>query len=205
MNFEIRRIELNCVHPSNLKIQFTHPDTKIDFGAIGKGYALDRVGQFLEDTHVQDYLIHGGHSSLLARGDHNRIGGWPVGIGNPLFTDQRLGTIVLQDCAMSTSGSNIQFYRHQGKRYGHILNPKTGWPVEGALSVTVIAPTSAEADALSTAFYAMGEERTREFCNENPSIGAIVVPFPKGGRTVKPCVFNIPKNLVFWDESQIQN
>ena len=94
------------------------------------------------------------------------IPGWPVGIGNPLFTEKRLGTLLLCDQAMATSGSNIQFFRHEGKRYGHILDPRTGWPVDGMLSVTVLAPSAALADALSTAFFVMGVEKARQLLRE---------------------------------------
>ena len=101
---------------------------------------------------------------------------------------------------MSTSGSNIQYFRSQGRRYGHILDPRTGWPAEGLLSVTVIAPTAAEADALSTAFYVMGLEIALAWCDNHPLIGAILIPHPTQGRRLAPVVHNIPADMLFFEE-----
>ncbi|MCA9073980.1 MAG: FAD:protein FMN transferase, partial [Planctomycetaceae bacterium] len=169
-----------------------------DLGAIGKGYAIDRAVEHLTRERIDDFLVHGGHSSLRAVGDHHGQGGWPVGIKNPLFTEKRYATLLLADRAMSTSGSNIQYFRHEGRRYGHILDPRTGWPAEGLLSVTVLAPTAAEADALSTAFYVMGLEKAREYCNNQDEIGAILVPPPTRGRTLEPVVVNVPDECLFF-------
>ncbi len=169
-----------------------------DLGAIGKGYAIDRAADHLSREGVDDFLVHGGHSSLRAVGDHHGQGGWPVGIKNPLFTEKRYATLLLDDRAMSTSGSNIQYFRHEGRRYGHILDPRTGWPAEGLLSVTVLAPTAAEADALSTAFYVMGLEKAVESCHNRSEIGAVFVPAPQGRSTLEPVVVNIPSYRLFF-------
>ena len=83
---------------------------------------------------------------------------WPVGLRNPLLPHERLGTLMFCDQALSTSGSNVQYFRHAGERYGHILDPRTGWPPSHLLSVSVVAPTAAVADALSTAFFVAGVE-----------------------------------------------
>lgn len=98
---------------------------------------------------------------------------------------------------MSTSGAGIQFFRHEGKRYGHILDPRTGMPAENVLSVTVLAPTAAEADALSTAFFVMGLEKTAEYCDTHPEIGVMLVPPPLTGRQLKVHTFNLPQQTLF--------
>ena len=185
-------------------IRFDRDGTELNLGGIGKGYALDQVRQCLVESGGPDaWLVHGGHSSLLARGEHNATGGWPVGIGNPLFTDRRLGTILLRDQAMATSGSNVQFFRQGGRRYGHILDPRTGWPVEGILSVSVVAADAATADALSTAFFVLGVENTRRCCDNLGDVGAVVIPFPQRGRLVQPVVMGIPDEQLFWDTDQV--
>jgi len=144
---------------------------------------------------------------MIARGDHYGQGGWPVGIRNPLFTDRRFATLLLRDGSMSTSGSNIQYFRHAGRRYGHILDPRTGWPAEQVLSVTVLAPNAAEADSLSTAFYVMGLENTLQWCDNHPEIGVLIVPKPVGCRRLEPVVRNIPDDVLFLhpdeDEKQL--
>lgn len=193
--------------PKKNHISFSQPGLILDPGAIGKGYALDVAADLIlaHSAHPESFLLHGGHSSLLARGGHNGHRGWPIGIGNPLFTEKRLGTLLLRDQAMATSGSNIQFFRYEGKRYGHILDPRTGWPVDGMLSVTVLAPSGAIADALSTAFFVMGVEKALECCEKWPEIGAILIPFPAHGRKVRPEVTGIPPEQIVWDPDQVDN
>ena len=194
------------IDESAATVKFGHPRLQLDPGAIGKGFALDDAADWLasRDDGPADFLLHGGHSSLLARGRHGGHDGWPVGLGNPLLTAQRMATVLLRDQAMGTSGSNIQFFRHGGRRYGHILNPETGWPAEGMLSVTVFAASAAVADALSTAFFAIGAEKAVECCRQMPEIGCILTPMPERGTLLHPLVFGIPADRIFWDESQVQ-
>ncbi len=191
--------------PETREVSLPTPGLSLDPGAIGKGYALDRTIHIIEEASSApaDFMIHGGRSSVVARGEHNGLPGWPVGIGNPLLTKRRLGTVILNNQAMSTSGSNTQFFRCDGRRYGHILNPRTGWPVDGMLSVTVLATSAAVADAVSTAFFVLGVEKAVECCDNWSEIGAILVPFPEKGARVKPVVVGIPEEQLFWDEGQV--
>jgi FAD:protein FMN transferase len=159
-------------------VHFARPGLKVNLGSIGKGYALDRCADLLAETGIHDFLLHGGNSSVLARGAHGSLApqqGWAVGVRNPLRPDRRLGQVFLRDRALATSGSGTQFFVHEGRRYGHIIDPRSGWPAEDMLSVSVLAPTAAEADALSTAFYVMGLEATREYCERRPEIAAILL------------------------------
>jgi len=191
------RVRLDTAHGT---VAFEAAGVGLDLGAIGKGYAVDCAASLLRNEGVERFLLHGGLSSLYAAGEHDDQPGWPVGIKNPLFTDRSYATILLRDQGMSTSGSNIQFFRHQGRRYGHVLDPRTGWPAEGLLSVTVVAPTAEEADALSTAFYVMGLENARTYCDNHSQIGAILIPHPRRGGRLEPVVCNIPEgDLIFPD------
>ncbi len=185
-------------------VRFDQADVELNLGGIGKGFALDRMAEQLLENGLGKFLLHGGRSSVLARGDHNSVGGWPVGIGNPLFTDRRLGTLLLRDQALSTSGSNIQYFRHQGQRYGHILDPRTGWPVEGQLSVTVVAESAAVADALSTAFFVLGVEKAAACCHHLPGVGAILTPQPESSRRVRPVVIGISDEQIFWETDEVE-
>ncbi|GAB5443933.1 MAG: FAD:protein FMN transferase [Fuerstiella sp.] len=198
-----QNIELN---EAELTVRFRRSGLLLDPGAIGKGFALDEAAEWLpklEDAPAS-YLLHGGHSSLLARGVHNNQDGWPVGIGNPLFTKKRLGTVLLKDQAMSTSGSNIQFFRVGTRRYGHILDPRTAWPTEGMLSATVFAESAAIADALSTAFFVLGVEKAVKCCDNLRGVGAILIPFPERGKQVTPTIIGVPSERIFWDEQQVR-
>ena len=158
-------------------LRFLREGVEINLGGIGKGYALDRCSEQLVDAGVGDYLFHAGNSSVLARGNNagRAEGGWSIGVRNPLKPEQYLGELILRDRSLSTSGSGTQYFLHEGKRYGHILDPRTGWPAEGVLSTTVVAPTAAESEALSTAFYVLGSERTRNWCDDHSQIGCLML------------------------------
>ncbi|HUE72666.1 MAG TPA: FAD:protein FMN transferase [Pirellulaceae bacterium] len=212
-------------------VRFARLGIELNLGAIGKGYALDRAAAHLESQGVGDFLIHGGASSVLARGSRDagrgsgfRVQGseergqrsevrgqetgdreqetggsgqqanpqseirnpqstaWLVALKHPLKPDERLAEFTLQNQALGTSGSGTQFFHYQGKRYGHILDPRTGWPADKVLAATVIAPTAALADALSTAFYVGGIELAEAYCQSHPEISALlVIPAARSG------------------------
>jgi thiamine biosynthesis lipoprotein len=197
-------------HPSPLpKGEGTEQDTSVSFdragvelnlGSIGKGYALDRATEILNEHDLTEWLIQGGHSSVVARGGHNGLPGWPVGLRNPLLPQRRLGTILLCDQALATSGTAVQHFRFEGKRYGHIIDPRTGWPVDTMLSVTVLAPTAAEADALSTAFFVGGVEIAERYCHNHRSVSALLIPPPVGGQRLEPVNLGIPPEQLFWND-----
>jgi thiamine biosynthesis lipoprotein len=178
-------------------IFYDRAGVEMNLGAIGKGYALDVAAEHLAAAGLDEFLIHGGHSSMLARGGHNGVDGWPVGVRNPLLPDRSLATVVLRDGALASSGSGEQFFRHEGKRYGHILDPRTGRPSDGLLSVTVLAPTAAEADALSTAFFVLGLENARRYCDNHPNIRALLIPPPRRGNALAPLACNFPADTLY--------
>jgi len=192
-----RLADVSC-DSEHCKIAFAHAELGFDLGGMGKGYALDRLGTFLEQEEVESFLIHGGHSSMLARGTHEKTG-WPIGIRNPLFPQKRLATLVLEDCGFSASGSGVQYFRHQGKRYGHIIDPRTGWPVDHMLSVAVCAPTAAQADALSTAFSVLSQAETEAYCEKHPEVAVILIPPPKAGGRLRPVTLNLDASRIFWE------
>lgn len=173
-----------------MTVRFLRPGMELNLGAIGKGYALDRAAEVLCEAGVTDFLWHGGRSSVLARGSSATLaddawahdgGGWLVGLADPLRPERRLLEIRLRNQALGTSGATTQFFRHAGRRYGHILDPRTGWPAEGVFSSTALAPTAAEADALATAFYVLGAERSRAYCESHPGIGMVLLVPTAGG------------------------
>ncbi|MEO8495580.1 MAG: FAD:protein FMN transferase [Planctomycetota bacterium] len=160
-------------------IQFARDGVELNLGAIGKGYALDRCAEHLVSAGVEAFLIHGGQSSMLARGSRSGLSEtgpcWTVALRHPLKPDQRLAEIYLRDRALGTSGSGNQFFHFGGRRYGHVLDPRTGWPADDLLSATVLAPTAAQADALATGFFVMGLDSSLEFCRSRPELGALLV------------------------------
>lgn len=159
-------------------VWFEREGVEINFGAIGKGYALDLAAKELAGEGVTDFLIHGGHSSILAHGSRQSAEqdqpGWRVALRHPLRQDIRLAEIRLQDRALGTSGSGNQFFHFEGKRYGHVLDPRSGYPADEMLSATVLAPNAMLADALSTAFFVMGVDATLEFCEQRDDLAVIL-------------------------------
>jgi thiamine biosynthesis lipoprotein len=167
-------------------VRFLAQGIELNLGAIGKGYALDRAAEALLAAGVHDFLWHGGQSSVLARGSRaGGTGGWLVGVRHPLRTERMVAEIRLRDRALGTSGSGTQFFRHRGKRYGHILDPRTGMPAEGVFSATVLAPTAADADALATACYVLGPELAVNLCRDRPELGLLMLVPGREGNAVE--------------------
>ena len=168
-------------HEHEHKIRFDRPEVEINLGAIGKGWAIDKAIDLIEMEGIEDFLIHGGYSSVRSRGTRGLAEkkaenfGWPVGLRHPLFREKRIGTITLRNKALGTSGSGTQFYIEKGKKIGHILDPRTGQPASGVLSATVLADTAAEADALSTAAYILGPKEIHHISPDGGSVAAILV------------------------------
>ena len=135
-------------------VEFLREGASIDLGGIAKGYAVDCGIEKLRSMGITNAMVRAG-------GDLRVMGDWPVQIEDPEKQGRRT-TMRLKDAAISTSGNYENYFKVDGKRYGHILNPRTGMPVEGVASCTVIAPTCMESDALATALFVYGPEKTRK-------------------------------------------
>lgn len=144
-------------------IRFLRAGLEVNLGSIGKGYALDRVVSSIRDR-IPIALLNAGASSICAIGAGYRDEGWNLGLRHPCNKNQRMATLRLRDCALSTSGSDEQFFEHNGQRYGHIIDPRSGWPAQGVTSVSVVASSGAMSDALATAFYIGGRDLAERYC-----------------------------------------
>lgn len=151
------------------KVKLARENMRLNLGAIGKGFALDRIGRCLLDAGVHDFLIHGGSSTLIARGspDPQRCpdSGWRVGLRHPKNPTVRLGGVEVRNSALSTSGPGKQFFHHRGQRFGHVIDPRTGRPAGDLESLTLLTESATAADALSTALFVMGCEAAIDFAN----------------------------------------
>lgn len=126
-------------------VMLAQPGVRLDPGAIGKGWALDRARDVLEEAGVTRALLHGGTSSVVALG-----AGWKVAVAEgPILT--------LSNQCLGVSAPSGRWAVFGEKRYGHVLSPRTGWPVAAHAWAAVVAPTATEADALSTALLVRGE------------------------------------------------
>ena len=156
-------------------IRFDRPGVRINFGAIGKGYALDRVAAKMV-TRVHSALLSAGSSSVRAIGSGDRRQtGWIVGVRHPRQKNRRLAILRMRNCSMATSGGEEQFFEHNGKSYGHIIDPRSGMPAETVNSVTVVADSAAVADGLATAFYVGGRELAERYCSTHPGVLSLML------------------------------
>jgi thiamine biosynthesis lipoprotein len=193
-------------------IAFMRPGVSLHLNAMGKGAALEPAVELLETAGCSSCLLHAGYSSVVARGDrsgglpgsHRDCGsGWLCGIRNPLLAHRRLATLRLCDQALSTSGNGAQWYRVGDRRIGHLFDPRTGQPVEHALSVSVVAPDGAMAEALSTAFFVLGVEKASRHCHNSGSVGCVFVPPPTHGRLLEPVVIGLTPEQIRFEESEV--
>jgi FAD:protein FMN transferase len=159
-------------------VRFLRKGLELNLGAIGKGHALDRVAVDMRQAGVRHALLSAGRSSLLALG--GRDAGWYVEVvsarANTVTAAPALARVWLRDAALGTSGAGEQFVIADGTRYGHVIDPRTGWPAAGVLSATVIASSAAVADALSTAFFVGGVELAERYCAAHRNVMALVTP-----------------------------
>jgi thiamine biosynthesis lipoprotein len=132
-------------------ITFLHPNMQLDMGAIAKGYAADKVLALLQSHGITTALVDAG-GDMVAFGMPPQKKGWTIGINVPGQQEKLLERkLVLSNKAVATSGDAFQFMLHEGKKYGHIIDPRTGYGVTFQRNVTVVAPTATTADWLATA------------------------------------------------------
>ncbi len=167
-------------------VYFLQRGIELDLGGIGKGYALDRVAALLRENNVSAALLSSGSSSIYAIGAPPGKAGWPVRVPDPLDRTRTLSNILLKDQSLSTSGSYEKFFRLNGRTYCHIMDPRTGHPVEGMVQTTVISPEATDSDALSTAVFVMGPEYSAKLLDKMTGTAAMfVTDKPGSGRIVE--------------------
>jgi thiamine biosynthesis lipoprotein len=142
-------------------VRFARPGMQLDLGGIAKGYAVDRAVSLLRERGVTAALVSAGGSTLYALGAPPETLGWDVELQDPLDARKTAMNLVLRNRALSVSGTSEKWFEAGGRRYGHVMDPRTGRPVEGVLSVAVVTDTGTRGDALDNAFYVAGVEHTR--------------------------------------------
>ncbi len=163
-----------------------HPGIQLDVNAVAKGYAVDVVGDFLEEEGCTDFMIEIG-GEVVTRGRNPDNIPWRIGINkpvdDPLLAQQELHTVVsLTDIAMATSGNYRNFYIKDGVKYAHTIDPRTGYPVQHSLlSATVLAPDCMTADAYATAFMVMGWEEAKALVERHSELEALLIYSDAGG------------------------
>jgi len=160
--------------PENQTVFLKLKGMKIGFGAIGKGYSADKAKQLLISKGVKAGIIN-------ASGDMNTWGTqpdgqkWQIGITNPLHKNTVFATFPLTDEAVVTSGNYEKYVIFNGKRYTHIIDPRTGYPASGIISATIFAPSAELADALATSIFVMGTDIGIDRINQLSGIECVIV------------------------------
>jgi len=166
------------LEPAQKTVRYLRPGLEINLGSIGKGYALDRAAERIRsEWGLGHALLHGGRSSILAMGSApGTTDGWSIALRHPWDAERQLAVVRLRDRALGTSAATFQHVDYNGRKLGHILDPRTGWPAETLASASVLAPTAAEADALATAFFILGVDKAQAYCEAHPAIAAVLLP-----------------------------
>ncbi|MCD6527166.1 MAG: FAD:protein FMN transferase [Desulfuromonas sp.] len=171
-NIGYQKLELQEQPPALLK----HSEqVYIDLSAIAKGYAVDAVTLVLEQNNIDNYMVEIG-GEIRTHGHKNVNQPWIIGVESPVTTERAVQKVLhLGTAAMATSGDYRNYFEHEGKRFSHTIDPRNGYPIGHKLaSVTVIADSCMEADALATALMVLGPERGMQFAEDN-TIAAFMI------------------------------
>jgi thiamine biosynthesis lipoprotein len=154
-----------AIDADTMSVSRLDASVRIDLGGIGKGYALDRAADLLGEWGVRNALLHGGTSSVRAIGHRPGRDGWQADLRNPSDDQAALGAVMLRDCSLS--GSSTAQSRH-------IIDPRTGKPVDADRAAWALAGDATTADALTTALCVMDAEEIKRFAKRNPKLSFIL-------------------------------
>lgn len=161
-------------------VRFLRPGMAIDLGAVGKGYALERAAEVLQDLGIHSALLHAGTSSIYALGAPPGEDAWAVAIRHPLEPNRHVAVKHLRDTGFAVSAPHGRMLEFGGESYGHVLDPRSGRPVEGQLLAAVTHPSPSIADALSTALLVRGEVLLGALQARWPELDALVLTRGEG-------------------------
>jgi thiamine biosynthesis lipoprotein len=174
--------------PQAFTVRFQRSGMMLDLGAIGKGFAVDRAAEVLREAVVTSALIHGGTSTVLAIGTPTDAPSWKIAVEYPRAHPDKpaplLAEIELHNESLSTSAIWGKCFQKEGRTFGHVLDPRSGEPVQAALLATVVAPTATETDALSTALLTLGISGLEAIRNCRPAARALVMAAGETGRLI---------------------
>lgn len=151
----------------------SRPELQLDLGAIAKGYAVDRAVQVLQQAGIANASINAGGDIRLLGDHHGRP--WRIGIQHPRHSDTILATLELDAGAVVSSGDYERGFSRDGVRYHHLLDPRTGKPARSCQSVTVVAASAMQADALATAAFVLGPDKGLALLERLPQVDGLIV------------------------------
>lgn len=160
--------------PETRMLRFDDPLTRIDLGGIAKGYAVDVAARSLVARGVRNALVDLS-GNMFAMGSPPGASGWRIGIRDPRDRIPFLARLTLHGEGISTSGQYEQFVAVNGRTYGHIMDPRTGWPVQGLNAVTVVSPSAMECDGWDTPLFVLGLDEARRRAKALGDLSAILI------------------------------
>ncbi len=156
----------------NYTVAFDHEGVEIELGAIGKGYAIDQAVTMLQEYEIESALLHGGTSAVYALGAPPDAAHWQVAIQNPVTSKNvqeqnnaseaaskegnYLAVVEMRDEALSVSAPHGKWFMSEGRRYGHVIDPRTGYPASRSVLAAIVMPSATDGDALSTGLLTLG-------------------------------------------------
>ncbi len=161
----------------------------VDLGAIAKGFAVERAVEILQEGGVESAIVRAG-GNVYALGEKPDGTSWRVGIRNPFQLDETIKFVELHNQAVDTSAIYEQNFSINGKEYGHIIDPRTGYPAEGTASSTIITTSPSLADALSTAVFILGHEEGAALIETIPETESFIIEVGQGTRSLVPLFFS---------------
>jgi thiamine biosynthesis lipoprotein len=163
-------VDWHRIEISENSVRLADPGMRLGVAGIGKGYILDRAADVLRAHGMSDFTVDGGGDLVVSGRGPDRP--WTIGIAHPRRPGL-YGSIEVPPGAVVTSGDYLQMFERDGRRYHHILDPRTGYPADRSVAVTVLAPDAATADALATGLFVLGPDVGLERVETMPGVEAL--------------------------------
>jgi len=178
ITLQLKSVGFHKINLSPNAIQKTEPTLSMNLASIAKGYGVDQIATLLQNEDIHQFVVEIG-GEVYASGSKKDGSSWRVGINRPAEDasfDDVYFVISLQNKAIATSGDYRNFHEINQKRYSHVIDPRTGWPVSnGIVSVSVIADSCTFADGLATALMVMGVEQSLNLVNQMDGVECMIV------------------------------
>jgi thiamine biosynthesis lipoprotein len=176
----MRHVLLDAEHGT---VRFDREGVMLDLGAIGKGYAVERAVEILRDMEITRALLHGGTSTVYALGAPPEEEAWRIAVQRPFVPEEGdyLTQIALRDGALSVSAPHNKWFEANGRRYGHVIDPRSGYPASRHLLAALITESATESDALSTALLTRGESFLPALAAFRPDARALIAVETEAG------------------------
>lgn len=162
------------IDAKNATVMLKHKGMRIGFGGIGKGYAADRAKKVLQDLGIKSGIVNAA-GDLVTWGAQSDDSNWTIGIADPDQRNRPFSALNISNMAIATSGDYEKYATINGRRYSHTIDPKTGLPVSGIKSVSIICPSAELADALTTPVIVMGVRVGLDLINQLQQVACIII------------------------------